>query len=38
MSNISVRFSLDHTVVAAQISTRVEGAVAVTAAAVSSVQ
>jgi len=30
--------SLDHTVVAAQISTRVEGAAAVTAAAVSAVQ
>ncbi len=30
--------SLDHTVVAAQIATRVEGAAAVTAAAVSAVQ
>ena len=31
-------YSPDHTVVAAQISTRVEGTAAVTAAAVSSVQ
>ena len=33
-----MRYSLENTVVAAQISTRVEGAGAVTAAAISSVQ